>query len=485
VFSRNKCSSSLKTEPASKSGVSGFMPLKRQFGFVFSQSDDKKLRTLAHELGHGVFGLQHPFTEYKTTEPTDLLMDYGTGTALNHNDWEIMHAPGLQLYQFTQGDTSGESADYQLAKNITMAVRRAHFNNQIYVPPLNVNDGHPLYYKKVVLNNLLFDDFTLKCVKNTKQVDASKIEDYIDENFGLVGIKIDSKIFIKVKQNQIHQLKKYFEQQQKNALIFVNGYRFTFDMKVQFESIGFNPVIFAKLVENQDSNAKIDDSAIDSYWDGVDTRFINVLDSRIVKYADGHHTIKTSNHQNMSSFANSAYSSFKLSPAICGLNTNPNNSGFNTRRNTGKTEGQNFEKELKKSNFNKATEKIDIVCHSMGYASALGIIDYLKPLGYKFGRMYIIAPENAQAGSVDLNDFEPDSVWQYGADWNRTDGIKPDPCTSQDGVAPQTMAGGLYKELRVYMPDNVPKGFLDSHSISNFNWIFNIQPKKQGYVTPR
>jgi hypothetical protein len=28
----------------------------------------------------------------------------------------------------------------------------------------------------------------------------------------------------------------------------------------------------------------------------------------------------------------------------------------------------------------------------MGYARVLGIIDYLKPLGYKFGRMYIIAP---------------------------------------------------------------------------------------------
>jgi hypothetical protein len=94
--------------PASKPDVLGFMPLKRQFGFVFTQSDDKKLRTLAHELGHGVFGLQHPFINYNTTVTTDLLMDYGTGTALSHNDWEIMHAPGLQFYQFTQGSSAGE-----------------------------------------------------------------------------------------------------------------------------------------------------------------------------------------------------------------------------------------------------------------------------------------------------------------------------------------------------------------------------------------
>jgi Fibronectin type III domain len=90
--------------PASKSGVQGFMPLKRQFGFVF----DGQLRTMAHELGHGVFGLQHPFTQYNSTVPTNLLMDYGTGTELSHNDWEILHAPGLQLYQFTQGSSAGE-----------------------------------------------------------------------------------------------------------------------------------------------------------------------------------------------------------------------------------------------------------------------------------------------------------------------------------------------------------------------------------------
>lgn len=471
------------TDKESSTGQQGYMRLNGQFGYVFKSGLPK---TPAHELGHGIFKLEHPFELYKTKESsTDLLMDYSiTGTVLNHQDWKQINDPAFKLYAF-QGQSSGESADYQLAKNITMAVRRAHFNKQIYVPPLNVNDGQSLYYKKVVLNNLSFDDFTLRCVKNTKQVDASKIEDYIDENFGLVGIKIDSKIFIKVKQNQIHQLKKYFEQQQQNALIFVNGYRFSSEMKVQFENVIFDPANFAKLVENPDANGKIDDYAIDSYWDGVDTRFINILDSRIVKYADGHHTIKTSNHQNMSSFANSTYSSFKLTPAICGLNTNPNNSGFNIRRNKGKTEGENFEAALKKSNFDKATEKIDIVCHSMGYASALGIIDYLKPLGYKFGRMYIIAPENAQAGSVDLNDFEPNGVWQYGADLNRQDGIKPDPCTNQDGVAPQTMAKGLYETNRVYIPATVPKGFLNSHSISNFNWIFNIQPKKEGYVTPR
>ena len=45
-------------------------------------------------------------------------MDYGDGTTLNHNDWEIMHAPGLQLYQFTQGSSAGALAGgFALAPN--------------------------------------------------------------------------------------------------------------------------------------------------------------------------------------------------------------------------------------------------------------------------------------------------------------------------------------------------------------------------------
>ncbi len=121
----------------------------------------------------------------------------------------------------------------------------------------------------------------------------------------------------------------------------------------------------------------------------------------------------------------------------------------------------------------------------MGFAYSLGMIEVLKNAGIKIGMFYVIAPENAQAGSVDLRDFEPNGVWQYGADLNRKDGIVPNPCTEQDGVAPQTMAKGLDETNRVYIPANIPKGFLNSHSISNFNWIFNIQPKKEGYVTPR
>ncbi|RZS92437.1 fibronectin type III domain-containing protein [Aquimarina brevivitae] len=91
--------------PTNNEGLDGFMPLKSQFGFVFSNSNQGKVA--AHELGHGVFGLEHTFKTYGTTEgETEFLMDYGSGTQLTHMDWKQMYADGFKLYWF-QGDEDG------------------------------------------------------------------------------------------------------------------------------------------------------------------------------------------------------------------------------------------------------------------------------------------------------------------------------------------------------------------------------------------
>ncbi|MEY8862121.1 fibronectin type III domain-containing protein [Tenacibaculum singaporense] len=98
-------------------GLNGFMPLKRQFGFVFTQQDAGRIS--AHELGHGIFGLKHPFDQYNDSNSeakTDYLMDYGSGTRFSHMDWQKLHAPGIQLYWF-QGDEAGEFAYSHLTPN--------------------------------------------------------------------------------------------------------------------------------------------------------------------------------------------------------------------------------------------------------------------------------------------------------------------------------------------------------------------------------
>jgi hypothetical protein len=97
--------------PSSKPNTLGFMPLKRQYGFIFN--DESKERTVAHELGHGIFGLIHPSVTYGIPENSGFLMDKSSdsdGIILTHNDWQTIHAPGLQLYPFIQGDSDGELA---------------------------------------------------------------------------------------------------------------------------------------------------------------------------------------------------------------------------------------------------------------------------------------------------------------------------------------------------------------------------------------
>jgi hypothetical protein len=172
------------------------------------------------------------------------------------------------------------------------------------------------------------------------------------------------------------------------------------------------------------------------------------------------------------------------------LNTDPNSVGFLKRVGKGNLAGQNL---LKAMNNNKTIFKnkdgnivdtLDIVCHSMGYAYALGMIDALKGK-VPFGRFYIIAPENASSGGSD-NWSQFTEVWQYGSNENDTSGTPPD---KQDGVAPQAKAQNLPEGYRVYIPTDgsVPRGFISSHSIGNYMWIFNGKLKKgdNGYVNPR
>ena len=116
-----------------------------------------------------------------------------------------------------------------------------------------------------------------------------------------------------------------------------------------------------------------------------------------------------------------------------------------------------------------------IVAHSMGYAYSLGIIEELRGK-IAFGGYYIISPENASAGKVKLEEWG--QVWQYGSDF-----ITDPPCL-QDGVAPQTCAGGLSENERVYIPENLyyKKGFFDSHFIGYYEWIFKIPEGQKGRI---
>ncbi len=59
-----------------QTSLSGFMPFKRQYGYIFNNTE---AQTIAHELGHGAFRLRHTFSPeafIANQGSTDNLMDY-------------------------------------------------------------------------------------------------------------------------------------------------------------------------------------------------------------------------------------------------------------------------------------------------------------------------------------------------------------------------------------------------------------------------
>ncbi|WP_288436025.1 fibronectin type III domain-containing protein [uncultured Chryseobacterium sp.] len=93
------------TNKNSSTGQNGYMRLNGQFGYVFNNAPQK---TGAHELGHGVFNLEHSWKVNQTSKgSTDLLMDSSIGEEFSHLDWKQVNDPALKLYVF-QSQSSGE-----------------------------------------------------------------------------------------------------------------------------------------------------------------------------------------------------------------------------------------------------------------------------------------------------------------------------------------------------------------------------------------
>lgn len=91
------------TDLPNSMGYAGYMPLKSDFAFIFTQNDNEAYRIMAHELGHGAFYLKHPQDEYRILEGTDNLMDkYAVGKTLWKPQWDWIGDPSWRLYAFQE-----------------------------------------------------------------------------------------------------------------------------------------------------------------------------------------------------------------------------------------------------------------------------------------------------------------------------------------------------------------------------------------------
>jgi len=90
-------------------GVAGDMPRGKQFGYLFNGADSK---TIAHEVGHGIFHLDHPFyraNAAKSFDKGDLdgnVMEYPPfmGEQFVKLQWDAIHSPGLVIGLFERDE---------------------------------------------------------------------------------------------------------------------------------------------------------------------------------------------------------------------------------------------------------------------------------------------------------------------------------------------------------------------------------------------
>ncbi|MBR4267949.1 MAG: hypothetical protein IKQ46_18090 [Bacteroidales bacterium] len=85
--------------------VSGYMPRGYNCGFVY---DGGSPHTIAHELGHGIAGLEHVFENSKSSGKTNNLMDYSLGEQLWHFQWDEIQDPSRVWMKWSKDESEGE-----------------------------------------------------------------------------------------------------------------------------------------------------------------------------------------------------------------------------------------------------------------------------------------------------------------------------------------------------------------------------------------
>lgn len=247
---------------------------------------------------------------------------------------------------------------------------------------------------------------------------------------------------------------------QKRYVVFANGYKgFKHDKETTDNSV---------------------DTIPDSYWMSYDDTLMKRFPGAKAIYINGHHPINTTPHHTkfkaISSYLVTRFAWLSRGPGWA-MNDTPYPEGFNVRFHNGQLCGLSF---CGKFLGSGKRDTVDIVCHSMGYAYALGFLDAVDEQ-MVLGKILILAPESPTVMGYDWNRFE--QVWQVGS--NR---LQPhaDRVCKQDGIAPQAPLKNIElldpsKGGRVFLPKKAQRGFIRSHHLNWWHWLLEIKEGEPGY----
>lgn len=131
----------IKNSTGSTGVLLGDMPIKSQFGYIFSPKENSiTAKTIAHELAHGMFQLKHTFDEDYGFDKssTNNLMDYSNGTHLFKQQWDAMYDQQALLFAWLQGDEEGKysKTDNTLYLKILQEIQCAYLDghNTVDIP---------------------------------------------------------------------------------------------------------------------------------------------------------------------------------------------------------------------------------------------------------------------------------------------------------------------------------------------------------------
>ncbi|APT21576.1 hypothetical protein BU993_02335 [Flavobacterium columnare] len=169
--------------------ISGFMPRHSQFGFVFTNQSGDEVKAgndlatiIGHELGHGVFELEHPWEQFSTGDKnsnTPWLMDYALGTKLAYPHWQRISHPKFGVYVL-DGSEKGELAGgFAIAPNLTFVKSQLNTvaSSLQYIAPLGTLGGFEdrINDKEVVY---LWDSTKAKFIAKTNENGIGKEIEY-------------------------------------------------------------------------------------------------------------------------------------------------------------------------------------------------------------------------------------------------------------------------------------------------------------------
>ena len=261
-------------------GNHGYMRLGGQYGFVYSAN----ARTIAHELGHGIFKLEHPFKGKNADKgKTTALMDYNEGQDFFYRDWKQINDPKVKLYAF-QGQKEGEYLVYSLQQILDFL--RSNKNKEVNFPPAKQDYNLEKYSSKTRLDEY----FTNKENKKVKIVGL-----YCNDKKGKLNLSTVGNIVGRTgysvefnEYNAVFSMYVYYAQGKEPAItIKTKGYHALKEILnyVGFEITGESKRHIAKLYKEAFGKAGYDYNKIDALLEDIPSFIVSEFsDETLWKY---------------------------------------------------------------------------------------------------------------------------------------------------------------------------------------------------------